>query len=192
MSSANILMYVAISFFVLAAASAVLAIIFFFKLDIRGVIGDLSGKTVAKEVQTMRAETKLSEESHSKNQIPQGKTTSTNLSKSGILERRRKAKEENKATELGDNQQLYMMRNVGATTVLSQDNDATTILQANDGTTSLLSTDNAETTLLKQECYVAKNTNDETTLLDSEEMRTRVTFKVLGSVIVIHTDEVIA
>ena len=81
MSSANVLMYVAIGSFVLAAICIVLAVVLFFRLDIRGVVGDLTGKTVAREVQTMRNETNQSDSSHEIRKIAQGKTTSTYLSK---------------------------------------------------------------------------------------------------------------
>lgn len=61
MSSADILFYVAIAAFILAAGCVILSILMFFRLNIRGVYNDLTGKTVAREVQTMRKERPLTQ-----------------------------------------------------------------------------------------------------------------------------------
>lgn len=61
MSSADILFYVAISAFILAVGCVILSILMFFRLNIRGVYNDLTGKTVAREVQTMRKERPLTQ-----------------------------------------------------------------------------------------------------------------------------------
>lgn len=184
MSSANILMYVTIGAFVLAAVCLVLAIVLFFRLDIRGVVGDLTGKTVAREVQTMRAETKQSEDSHEKKQIPHGMTTSTNLSKSKLIDKRKKAKEENKATDLAGKQE-YMMSDENATTLLDTDNNATTLLTQEDAATTVLSSEENATTLLSSE-------GDATTLLNSSPTREKVSFKMCDSIMILHTEEMLA
>lgn len=181
----NILMYVSIGSFVLAAACVILAVILFFRLDIRGVIGDLTGKTVAREVQTMRDQTKKSEVSHEKMQIPHGMTTSTNLSKSKMLDKRRKAKEEHKAGDLSNPDQ-------NATTLLSQDSEATMLLTQDSEATTLLTQDSDATTLLSQESGSEMQAGDETTLLRGNDTRQKAAFTVCDSLVVIHTDEVIA
>lgn len=187
MSSANILLYVSVGAFVLAGVCAVLAIVLFFRLDIRGVIGDLTGKTVAKEVQSMRAETKQSEESHERMRIPHGMTTSTNLSNSKIIDKRRKAKEQNKATDLGSVPTAYVSQDDNATTLLSQEAGATTLLQQDMDATTLLGQGNGEETTL-----LGQSNGEETTLLDGQNSGRKVAFTICGSVIVVHTDEMIA
>lgn len=184
MSSANILLYVAIGAFVLAAICVVIAIVLFIRLDIRGVVGDLTGKTVAREVQTMRAETKQSEASHENKQIPHGMTTSTNLSKSKLIDRRRKTKEENKAANLA-NDQAYMMSGENATTLLNEDDNMTTLLTQGDVATTVLSSGDNATTLLSADC-------DATTLLNDSIARENVSFKVCDSIMILHTEEMLA
>lgn len=197
MSSANILLYVSVGAFVLAGVCAVLAIVLFFRLDIRGVIGDLTGKTVAKEVQSMRAETKQSEESHERMRIPHGMTTSTNLSNSKIIDKRRKAKEQNKATDLGSVPTAYVSQDDNATTLLSQEAGATTLLSQEDSATTLLQQDMDATTLLGQgngeeTTLLGQSNGEETTLLGEQNTGRNVSFTICSSVIVVHTDEVIA
>lgn len=170
MSSASILMYVAIGFFALAVICVVLTVVFFFRLDIRGVIGDLTGKTVAREVQTMRAETKQSEESNARKQIPHRITISTNLSKPKM-----RAKDATTA----------LMQDENATTLLHPANDATTLLQKDDVATTLLVKDDGATTMLSQ-------SEGETTLLGEDDKKSKGSFRVCSSVMVTHTDEVIA
>ena len=201
MSSANVLMYVAIGSFVLAAICIVLAVVLFFRLDIRGVVGDLTGKTVAREVQTMRNETKQSEYSHERMKIPHGMTTSTNLSKSKMLDKRRAAKEANKAIDLGVATNTYAMQDENittvltaddsATTLLSSDNDATTLLTPDSDATTLLTPDSDATTLLQRGEALTEGC-DETTLLTGTEERKKVSFTISDSVVLVHTDEVIA
>ena len=199
MSSAQILMYVAIGLYTLAGICVIMAIVIFFKLDIRGVIGDLTGKTVAREVQSMRAETKQSEENHDKMQIPHGMTTSTNLSKSKLIDKRRKAKEKDKAVDLstGQNGANSFLQDDGATSVLTLHEEKTTLLSQNEVATTLLSQDEGATTLLSQDedaTTVLAQNGDSMNILGQDDNATTVLtgeFKVCGSVIVIHTDEVI-
>lgn len=191
MSSANVLMYVAIGSFVLAAICIVLAVVLFFRLDIRGVVGDLTGKTVAREVQTMRNETKQSESSHERMKIPHGMTTSTNLSKSKMLDKRRAAKEANKAIDLGVATNTYAMQDENITTVLTSDDSATTLLSSDNDATTLLASDSDATTLLQRE-EASTEGCDETTLLTGTEERKKVSFTICDSVVLVHTDEVIA
>lgn len=191
MSSANVLMYVAIGSFVLAAICIVLAVILFFRLDIRGVVGDLTGKTVAREVQTMRNETKQSESSHERMKIPHGMTTSTNLSKSKMLDKRRAAKEANKAIDLGVATDTYAMQDENITTVLTADDSATTLLSSDNDATTLLTPDSDATTLLQRGEALTEGC-DETTLLTGTEERKKVSFTISDSVVLVHTDEVIA
>lgn len=197
MSSASILMYVAIGFFALAVICAVLAIVFFFRLDIRGVIGDLTGKTVAREVQTMRAETKQSEESNARKQIPHRMTISTNLSKSKMRAEDATTalmQDENATTLLhpANGATTLLQKDDVATTVLHAESGATTLLQKDAGATTLLSQDAGATTLLEQDVFTVDNNDDETTVLGATEIRNKIPFHVCGSVVVIHTDEVIA
>ena len=191
MSSANVLMYVAIGSFVLAAICIVLAVVLFFRLDIRGVVGDLTGKTVAREVQTMRNETKQSEYSHERMKIPHGMTTSTNLSKSKMLDKRRAAKEANKAIDLGVATNTYAMQDENITTVLTADDSATTLLSSDNDATTLLTPDSDATTLLQRGEALTEGC-DETTLLTGTEERKKVSFTISDSVVLVHTDEVIA
>ncbi len=165
MSSAQILQYIAIGFFLFAVVFVILSIVLFFKLDIRSVINDLTGKTVAREVQTMREESRNAEISKRKSRIQHGMTTSTDLSKSRWLERRQKIKAVNPAMALDEE----------VTSILTQENDETMIL----------SQDNEATTVLSQE--------QETTLLKKQDNSgPSVELMVLNTICIVHTDEIIA
>lgn len=128
--TANTWFYIGIVSFVIAAAFAILSVILFFKLNIKDVLNDLTGKTAVVGIQSIREETKSKEKKRF--------TASVNT-----------AVVNNKITET--------LRTIGdetATSLLQEgDESATTMLQQGDEsvTTLLQQGEESVTTLLESE-----------------------------------------
>ena len=151
--TANTWFYIGIVSFVIAAAFAILSVILFFKLNIKEVLNDLTGKTAAVGIQSIREETKSKEKKRF--------TASVNT-----------AVVNNKITEtlrtIGDETATSLLQegDESATTLLQLgDESSTTLLQQGDEsvTTLLQEGDESATTLLQQ------GEESVTTLLESED-----------------------
>ena len=107
------------------------------------------------------------------------------------MDKRRAAKEANKAIDLGVATNTYAMQDENITTVLTADDSATTLLSSDNDATTLLTPDSDATTLLQRGEALTEGC-DETTLLTGTEERKKVSFTISDSVVLVHTDEVIA
>lgn len=172
MSSVEILQYVAMLSFALAVLCAVLCVVIFFRQDIRGVIGDLTGKTVAREVSQIRKEHQKSEDARKKKLIPYGITTS-NLSKSERIEKQFRYRESNHAVQL--------------------DADETTLLQNNEMETVLLDSEE-QTTVLKKEIDTEGWSDMDSTTILSDNQKDNITKRICikQTIMVVHTEDIIA
>lgn len=168
--SANTWLIVAIAGFAVAGAAAVTAAVLFFVLHIRSVIGDLSGKTVAREIKAMRESNEQSGDKSfrsSRVNLERGRLTEKVEDAGGGRTRGMPGTDELAATD-----KLTGQKRPPAAATAPQQEDATTLLRE-EGTTVL--------------------TADETTVLEESvirnEERTKVAFKVKRSIIEIHTEE---
>lgn len=176
--SAELYQNISIVAFVLAAIFLIIAVILFFVFDIPAVLGELSGKTAAKQVAEIRAA--------NKNVVAKRRTVSASASTTqkatGKLTQNKtnqlaKANQTNKIDETE-----ILVENTGSETELLS--SETELLQPEtelltNGTTLL----SPETTLLSPETTLL---SPETTLLSPE-----VDFEMIQDVVVIHTKEVI-
>lgn len=145
--SANVWLIIAIVAFVIAAALATVAVVLFFRLNIKDVIKDLSGKTAQQGVISLREETKEQE------------------------------KKRNRSSVSFDNKKGHVRGDEAPTDVLNQGDESATIAlnQGDEDATTLLNNgDESVTTLLEQGDEGATtllNQGDEgaTTLLDEEK-----------------------
>lgn len=172
--SADIYQSISIGAFVLAAVFLIIAIILFLAFDIPSVLGELSGKTAAKQVAEIRAA--------NKNVVAKRRTVSTTNSSAtqrstGKLSQNNTSRIAN--TNVVDKTDLLVEENVSVSNETELLTDETTLLEPD---TTLLS---PETTLLSGGTTLL---NPETTLLSPEEV---VDFEIIQDVVVIHTKEVI-
>lgn len=183
--SAELYQNISIVAFVLAAIFLIIAVILFFVFDIPAVLGELSGKTAAKQVAEIRAANKNAVAKRR----PVSTSTSTTAKATGKLTQNKtnqlaKANQTNKIEET----ELLVENNSNETELLTSETELLqpeTELLTNE--TTLLS---PETTLLSPETTLL---SPETTLLSPETtlLSPEVDFVIIQDVVVVHTREVI-
>lgn len=159
--SAELYQNISIVAFVLAAIFLLVAVILFFTFDIPAVLGELSGKTAAKQVAEIRAA--------NKNAVAKRRKVSTSASTTQRATGKLKQNKTNQLTKINQTNKI----------------DETELLQPE---TEMLVEDTTllspETTLLNEETTLL---SPETTLLGAEE----VVFEMLQDIEVVHTKEII-
>lgn len=182
--SAELYQNISIVAFVLAAIFFIVAVILFFVLDIPAVLGELSGKTAAKQVAEIRAA--------NKNAVAKRRPVSTSTS---TTQRTTSKLAQNTTNQLGKTGQTRKTNTIEETELLVENTGAenyetellsseTELLQPE---TELLTNETTllgpETTLLSPETTLL---SPETTLLSPE-----VDFEIIQDVVVVHTREFI-
>lgn len=211
--SATTWLIIAIIGFSLAGIALIIAIFMFVKMNIPSVIGDLSGKTVAREIKAMR-------EFNNANGDRRFRPSKVNLERGTLTEKvetsqdNKKAMAEAHASKRLDNvksgelpeKKTYSSGSgtvglndfeINPTDVLDEGSEPTEVLS--DGETEVLN-ENATEVLNENATEVLSNDttvlNGTTVLSETEELTEEsevipVPFKITKSEIVIHTDEVI-
>ncbi len=211
--SATTWLIIAIIGFSLAGIALIIAIFMFVKMNIPSVIGDLSGKTVAREIKAMR-------EFNNANGDRRFRPSKVNLERGTLTEKvetsqdNKKAMAEAHASKRLDNvksgelpeEKTYSSGSgtvglndfeINPTDVLDEGSEPTEMLS--DGETEVLN-ENATEVLNENATEVLSNEttvlNGTTVLSETEELTEEsevipVPFKIIKSEIVIHTDEVI-
>lgn len=211
--SATTWLIIAIIGFSLAGIALIIAIFMFVKMNIPSVIGDLSGKTVAREIKAMR-------EFNNANGDRRFRPSKVNLERGALTEKvetsqdNKKAMAEAHASKRLDNvksgelseKKTYNSGSgtvglndfeINPTDVLAEGNEPTEMLS--NGETEVLNENETEvlnenaTEVLSNETTVLNGTTvlSETEELIEESEVILVPFKITKSEIVIHTDEVI-
>lgn len=144
--SIELLHTLSLAAYILAGVMLMLAVILFFVLDIRKVLGDVTGATARKAIENIRQQNEASGEKiykPSKVNAERGMVTDK-ISASGRLQQRLPGFGTSPATEKFDTAQLNPQSN--ETTLLGAASNETTLLsggEASSGETTLLSTETA-------------------------------------------------
>lgn len=200
--SANVWLIIGIVFFALAFVAMVVAIVLFFRLDIRGVYRDISGKSATVGIASIREETKKTER--------QRKTSIAKDDNTNNLSKKLKAIEEEQETELlsegdetttallseGDETttELLSEKDEKVTELLTEDNEEVTELLSQDGEeeTELLSDESEnETELLSDESeneteLLSDESESETELLSPERSKNKVELTIKNTTKITH------
>lgn len=172
--SADTWLIVAIVGFVVAGVAVITATVLFFVLHIRSVIGDLSGKTVAREIKAMR-------ENNEQSGDKSFRSSRVNLERGKLTEKVDEPKKGgSRARGLPGTDELAATDKLAGTVRLTA---ATTTLLQN-GTTTLLQEEG--TTVLAAEGTTVLNEN-----MTPDKPMVRVAFKVKRKMIETHTEELI-
>lgn len=169
--------------FLVAGLAAVTVVVLFFVLHIRSVIGDLSGRTVAREIKAMR---ETNERSGDKSLRVGG----VNPARGKLTEKSTEKSTEPRAG-LAGRSVVPDTDELAATDRLGKGARATTKLQSND--TALLQS--GGTTLLQPNTDMLSRPQGTTILSESESKsaeRTGVLFRIKRSIVEIHTEEQIS
>ena len=164
--NAGTLQLISIIAFSLAGVLTLISIYLFFKMDVRGIIDDLSGKSAERQIMAMREEN-----NRQKNPLSKRSTKSSETRKSSLTERT-----------------TVKLKNDEKTEVLPKiDEDKTTLLQ--EEATIPLQMVEEETTVLEVTTTVLQE--EETVVLAENVKNTDKRYELVLNEIIIHTQEII-
>lgn len=164
--NAGTLQLISIIAFSLAGVLTLISIYLFFKMDVRGIIDDLSGKSAERQIMAMREEN-----NRQKNPLSRRSGKSSETKKNGLTERT-----------------TLKLKNDDRTETLPKiDEDKTTLLQ--EESTMPLQMVEDETTVLEETTTVLQE--DETVVLDENIKNTDKRYELVLNEIIIHTQEII-
>ena len=164
--NAGTLQLISIIAFSLAGVLTLISIYLFFKIDVRGIIDDLSGKSAERQIMAMREEN-----NRQKNPLSRRSGKSSETKKNGLTERT-----------------TLKLKNDDRTETLPKiDEDKTTLLQ--EESTMPLQMVEEETTALEETTTVLQE--DETVVLDENIKNTDKRYELVLNEIIIHTQEII-
>ena len=164
--NAGTLQLISIIAFSLAGVLTLISINLFFKIDVRGIIDDLSGKSAERQIMAMREEN-----NRQKNPLSRRSGKSSETKKNGLTERT-----------------TLKLKNDDRTETLPKiDEDKTTLLQ--EESTMPLQMVEEETTVLEETTTVLQE--DETVVLDENIKNTDKRYELVLNEIIIHTQEII-
>ena len=164
--NAGTLQLISIIAFSLAGVLTLISIYLFFKMDVRGIIDDLSGKSAERQIMAMREEN-----NRQKNPLSKRSGKSSETKKNGLTERT-----------------TLKLKNDDRTETLPKiDEDKTTLLQ--EESTMPLQMVEEETTVLEETTTVLQE--DETVVLDENIKNTDKRYELVLNEIIIHTQEII-
>lgn len=164
--NAGTLQLISIIAFSLAGVLTLISIYLFFKIDVRGIIDDLSGKSAERQIMAMREEN-----NRQKNPLSRRSGKSSETKKNGLTERT-----------------TLKLKNDDRTETLPKiDEDKTTLLQ--EESTMPLQMVEEETTVLEETTTVLQE--DETVVLTENAGNTDKRYELVLNEIIIHTQEII-
>lgn len=164
--NAGTLQLISIIAFSLAGVLTLISIYLFFKIDVRGIIDDLSGKSAERQIMAMREEN-----NRQKNPLSRRSGKSSETKKNGLTERT-----------------TLKLKNDDRTETLPKiDEDKTTLLQ--EESTMPLQMVEEETTVLEETTTVLQE--EETVVLDENIKNTDKRYELVLNEIIIHTQEII-
>ena len=164
--NAGTLQLISIIAFSLAGVLTLISIYLFFKIDVRGIIDDLSGKSAERQIMAMREEN-----NRQKNPLSRRSGKSSETKKNGLTERT-----------------TLKLKNDDRTETLPKiDEDKTTLLQ--EESTMPLQMVEEETTVLEETTTVLQE--DETVVLDENIKNPDKRYELVLNEIIIHTQEII-
>ena len=174
---ATIYNYISLASYILAILFLVIAVIMFFRYDIRKIIGDLSGRNARKSVEAM------------KKKVVEKEDTSTSL---GSRMNRDVTTEKLGATTAKINEDedatVYLDKSEDATVYLEEDSDATMYLEDEDATMYLDKEEDA-TVHLDVRSISEDEDDEQTQILSVEPSARKSGFVIEREITLVHTDK---
>lgn len=175
--SADVLQTISIVAFILGAVLAIVAVILWFRLNVRGIIDDLSGKKAERQIRELREQNRQEESDSNKGRVVYNPSTGKSTSKLGFS---KKKETTDKLTEPLVATKQSVRDEQDEDTALLQEVDETTILEQEEGTTVL--GDEEGTTVLGSD-------EEGTTVLEDTAVQLQNGYQMILNEIVIHTKE---
>ena len=164
--NAGTLQLISIIAFSLAGVLTLISIYLFFKIDVRGIIDDLSGKSAERQIMAMREEN-----NRQKNPLSRRSGKSSETKRNGLTERT-----------------TVKLKNDDRTETLPKKDEEKTALLREEATMPLQMVEE-ETTVLEETTTVLQA--DETVVLDENIKNTDKRYELVLNEIIIHTQEII-
>lgn len=162
--NAGTLQLISIIAFSLAGVLTLISIYLFFKIDVRGIIDDLSGKSAERQIMAMREEN-----NRQKNPLSRRSGKSSETKRNGLTERTTVKLKNDDRTE----------------TLLKKDEENTALLQEEG--TMLLQPDEEGTTVLEEATTVLQE--EQTTVLTENTRSIAQKYELILNEMIIHTQE---
>ena len=164
--NAGTLQLISIIAFSLAGVLTLISIYLFFKIDVRGIIDDLSGKSAERQIMAMREEN-----NRQKNPLSRRSGKSSETKRNGLTERT-----------------TVKLKNDDRTETLPKKDEEKTALLREEATMPLQMVEE-ETTVLEETTTVLQE--NETVVLDENIKNTDKRYELVLNEIIIHTQEII-
>ena len=164
--NAGTLQLISIIAFSLAGVLTLISIYLFFKIDVRGIVDDLSGKSAERQIMAMREEN-----NRQNNPLSKRSAKSSETRKSSLMERT-----------------TVELKNEEKTEVLPKKDEEKTALLREEATMPLQMVEE-ETTVLEETTTVLQE--DETVVLTENIKNTDKRYELVLNEIIIHTQEII-
>lgn len=181
--------------FVLAGIFAVVALILWFTLNVRGIIDDLSGKKAERQIRELREQNVQSQMADRKNRVVYTNPTEKTTSKLGFGKKKEMTSpltaplpKREASSAYRDMEQTALLQEEG--TALLEDENGTVVLEMEEGTTVL---EKEGTTVLgMEEGTTVLGGEEGTTVLAQEVSMLQNGYRLVLNEIVVHTKERIA
>ena len=175
--SAEVLQTISIVAFILGAVLAIVAVILWFRLNVRGIIDDLSGKKAERQIRELREQNKQEESDSNKGRVVYNPSTGKSTSKLGTGKKNDATDKLTEPLKRVKKKERIVQEDA---TALLQEEEGTTVLEQEVGTTVL--EDEEGTTVLRTE-------EEGTTVLGTTVVQLQNGYRMVLNEIVIHTKE---
>ena len=193
--SVDIMQTISIVAFVLAGIFAVVALILWFTLNVRGIIDDLSGKKAERQIKELREQNVQSQMADRKNRVVYTNPTEKTTSKLGFGKKKETTSpltaplpKRETPSAYRDMEQTALLQEEG--TALLEDENGTVVLEMEEGTTVL--EEEGTTVLGMEERTTVLGDEEGTTVLAQEVPVLQNGYRLVLNEIVVHTKERIA
>lgn len=193
--SVDIMQTISIVAFVLAGIFAVVALILWFTLNVRGIIDDLSGKKAERQIRELREQNIQSQMADRKNRVVYTNPTEKTTSKLGLGKKKETTSpltaplpKQTASPAYRDMEQTALLQEEG--TALLEEDNGTVVLEMEEGTTVL--EEEGTTVLEMEEGTTVLGEEEGTTVLAQEVPMLQNGYRLVLNEIVVHTKERIA
>jgi len=184
--SADVLQTISIIAFILGAVLAIVAVILWFRLNVRGIIDDLSGKKAERQIRELREQNKQEESDSNKGRVAYNPSTGKSTSKLGFGKKKELTDKLTEPVIVARSQVQDEQENA---TALLQEEEGTVVLEMEEGT-MVLEQEIGTSVLEDEEGTIVLSADEEgTTVLGDIGIQLQNGYRMILNEIVIHTKE---
>lgn len=183
--SVDIMQTISIAAFGLAGIFAIVAVILWFRLNVRGIIDDLSGKKAERQIRELREQNVQTQMADRKGRVVYDTPSERTTSKLGFGKKKESTSQLTAPLPKKKTEPVYVKEEE---TALLQEEVATTLLEQEEGTT-VLEQEEGTTVLEQEEGTTVLEQEEGTTVLSSAEQILQNGYRLILNEVVVHTKE---